>query len=94
MQAVRNKLTSETPEEFKGKETVNRRAKTATIAILVIYMLVSTIIDFKYYGDEDKEKEPYTIFDGILRVTKFVIDMYLYVMFVRLYIYFLRLKNE
>jgi hypothetical protein len=94
MQAVRNKLTSETPEEFNSKENFNNRVKMVTIGLLVIYMVASTVIDSIYWNDSDKEVSPYIYYDGVLRVTKFIIDVYLYIMFAWLYIYFFKLKNE
>lgn len=57
-------------------------------------MIASTIIDYIYQDDNDKEIPPYIYFDGVLRVSKFILDMYLYVMFCKLYIYFFRLKKE
>lgn len=94
MQAVRNKLTSETPEEFRSKENLNNRASKVTIGILVIYIIVSTVIDSIYREDKEKQSSPYIYFDGVFRVTKFIIDVYLYIMFARLYIYFFKLKND
>jgi hypothetical protein len=57
-------------------------------------MIVSTVIDSIFTSDVDKEETTYIYFDGVFRVSKFLIDMYLYIMFARLYIYFFKLKNE
>jgi hypothetical protein len=57
-------------------------------------MIVSTVIDSIFTSDTDKEETTYIYFDGVFRVSKFLIDMYLYIMFARLYIYFFKLKNE
>ena len=93
MQAVSNKLQSETPEEFAEKELINRKKMIITVVALSIYLVFCTIYDI-ITDDAHQREQPYITIDGILRVSKFIIDVYLYISFVRLYIYFFKLKKE
>ena len=65
-----------------------------TFVILLIYMVATTTIDIVFKNEDDHEKFPYLAYDGILRVSKFIVDLYLYVIFIVLYSYFFKLKKE
>jgi hypothetical protein len=92
MQSVRNKLIAEVPEDFEKRELINKRSRIAVFSILFIYMVATTVLDLVFSKDE-QERFPYKAYDGVMRVSKFLVDLYLYFMFIVLYIYFFKLKK-
>lgn len=90
MQTIRNRLQTDSPQEFKAKERSNRISRVIVLGYLLFYGATVTLGDIL----EQEISSPVVIADIILRCIKFIADAFLLWLFTKNFIYFVRLKRE
>lgn len=90
MKTIRNRLETESHQDFQVKEKSNRKFRMCTIGFLLFYGITITLGAIL----EHEISDWLVITDMILRSLKFIVDLYLFWLFITNFVYFVRLKKE
>jgi di/tricarboxylate transporter len=102
MRIVKDKLQSDSPEEYKKKRQITLRSRLAVMIIVLVLMLIVFVLGAIYNISIDKipdEDQPppalwSCLLDFICRVLKIIVDIYLVISFIEMQTFFIKEKAE
>lgn len=88
MQSVKNKITSESQLVYAQVQTKNKRIMFGVIVFFVVYMIIQTVFDIFAH------RKDHFYFIMILSILNFIVEMYLFNVFLSLYFSFIELMEK